>query len=113
MPSFGRWDILAVNYPFVEGYESKRRPVLSLTDAPFFEAYGHYLCAMITTAKDGIRPGDIVVTESRETGLPEFCVIRPARISPIAPTSIVRRLGTLTVKDRRAVSGFLKRVLPT
>jgi len=111
--AFARWDILAVNYPFVEGYESKRRPVVVLTDEGFAETYGHYLCAMITTAKDGVRLGDIPVTESSDTGLPEACVIRPARIAPIASSAIARRLGTLTVKDRRALSGFLKRILPT
>lgn len=108
-----RWDIVAVSFPFVEGTEAKRRPALVLTDEAFADTYGHYLCAMITTARDGVRTGDIVVTDAPETGLPEYCVVRPARVTAIAPASISRRIGALTTKDRRAVSAFLKRVLPT
>jgi len=77
-----------------------------------YSEHGWYWVAMITTAKRGTHPDDVAITNREQTNLPEECVIRPARIATVSDAQIVRWIGTITTKDRNAVSGLLRRFLP-
>lgn len=110
--TYKRWDVVAVPYPFIEGDEAKRRPALIVSGDDLNASHGVYWVAMITSAKSGERPEDIVVTDHRKAGLPESCVIRASRLTTLSDVQISYRLGTITAKDRRAVTGLLKKYLP-
>ncbi len=45
-------------------------------------------------------------------GLPESCVIRASRLTTLSDVQISYRLGSITAKDRRPVTGLLKKYLP-
>src|SRR3712207_1977362 len=62
--TYRRWDVVAVDYPFIEGLESKRRPAVVVSMEALRAEAGVYWLMMITTAKAGIRPGDIPVREA-------------------------------------------------
>ena len=109
---FERWDVVTVEFPFVEGAGSKRRPALIVSTDRLRQDYGVYWIVMITTAKAGQKQGDVEVSDRARAGLPEECVIRASRLMTIGDTQIGRKLGNITPKDRNAVSAFLKRYAP-
>ncbi len=110
--TYRRWDVVAVAFPFVEGTEAKRRPALIVSSERLFADHGVYWVAMITTAKSGIRRDDIPVTDIEYAGLPEACVIRPARLATVSDGQIARRIGDIKPKDRNAVVALMKRYAP-
>ena len=110
--TYSRWDVVAVNFPFLEGTDAKRRPALIVSADRLHTEHGIYWIAMITTAKSGQRANDIPVTNLERAGLPEDCVIRVARITAVGDGQIARRLGDITPKDRAAVSALLKMYVP-
>jgi mRNA interferase MazF len=111
--TFSRFDVVVVNYPFIEGDQAKRRPALIVSGGDLEKRHGVYWAMMITTAKAGARADDVPISNFETAGLPEPCVIRPTRLTTLAETMILRRLGTIAPKDRNAVAALLKRWLPT
>jgi mRNA-degrading endonuclease toxin of MazEF toxin-antitoxin module len=110
--TFSRWDVVAIGFPFLEGGDSKRRPALIVSSDRLRRDFGLYWVVMITTAKAGVRPDDIVITDRERAGLPQECVIRVSRIAVVAQDHMTRRLGDITTKDRTAVVALLRRYLP-
>jgi mRNA interferase MazF len=110
--TYERWDIVAVDFPFLEGTEAKRRPALIVSSDRLRQEHGLYWIVMITTAKAGQRLEDVPVSNLERAGLPEGCVVRVSRIVALAERGIQRRLGDLTPKDRSQVLALIKRYLP-
>lgn len=110
---FRRWDILSAPFPFVEGYEVKRRPVLVVSTDDLHARHKSAFAAMITTARGmtDVRPDDVEVRGLASAGLPQACVVRLASLITLKPSADMRRLGTLGSQERRAVTGLLKRWL--
>lgn len=107
--TFDRWDVVRVVYPFVEGDQAKHRPGLVVSTDTFHRRHAAYYVAMITTAKAGLKPDDIPLTDSAKAGLPEPCVIRVSRLATITDAQLAGRAGTITAKDRNAVAALLKK----
>jgi mRNA-degrading endonuclease toxin of MazEF toxin-antitoxin module len=110
--TYSRWDVVAVEFPFIEGTDAKRRPGLIVSSDRLHRDQGIFWIVMITTAKTGQRLGDIPVTNLERAGLSQECVIRVARITAIVEGRIARKLGDITPKDRTAVSALLKQYAP-
>lgn len=110
--TFSRWDVVAIDFPFLEGSDSKRRPALIVSSDRLRKDFGLYWIVMITTAKAGTRPDDIIVSDRERAGLPQDCVIRVSRIAVVAESQMTRRLGDIIAKDRNAVTALLRRYLP-
>lgn len=110
--TYDRWDVVAVEYPFVEGHATKRRPALVVSAGALHDRHEVYWLAMITTAKAGVRPDDVRIADHVAAGLPEECVVRVPRLATLSAVQIARRLGSLGIKERRAVAGLLKRFAP-
>ena len=109
--TYRRWDVVAVQYPFIEGLEAKRRPALVVSANELHGLHGVYWLTMITTAKAGLRPEDIPVTDHRKAGLPEDCVIRVPRLVTLGEAQISHTIEQITAKDRNAVTRLMKRYL--
>lgn len=110
--NYSRWDVVAVQFPFLEGTEAKRRPAVIVSSDRLHTEHGVYWIAMITTAKSGRRPNDIPVTNRERAGLPEDCVIRVARLAAVGDGQLARRLGDITPKDRTAIAALMKIYAP-
>lgn len=109
---YSRWDVVAVDFPFVEGMEAKRRPALVVSAPRLHDAHRLYWLAMISSADAGTRVDDILVTDPEKAGLPVTCAIRLARLAAVSDTRINRRIGTIAMKDRNAVSALMKKFAP-
>ena len=110
--TYNRWDVVAVEFPFLEGTDAKRRPALVVSSDRLRHDHGLYWIAMITTAKAGRKPDDVAVTNHERAGLPQDCVIRVSRLAVTGESQIARRLGDITSKDRTAVTALLRRYIP-
>ncbi|MCE9523104.1 MAG: type II toxin-antitoxin system PemK/MazF family toxin [Alphaproteobacteria bacterium] len=110
--TYNRWDVVAVDFPFVEGMDSKRRPGLIVSAARLHDTHKIYWIVMISSADAGARTDDILVTDPEKAGLPVKCAIRVARLAAISESLINRRLGAISAKDRAAVVGLLKKFAP-
>jgi len=110
--TYKRWDVVAVHFPFIEGTEAKRRPALIVSGDRLYADHSVYWIVMITTAKSGMRPNDIVVSNRERAGLPEHCVIRVPRMTTVSDGQIARRLGEILPKDRNAVIALLRNYVP-
>jgi mRNA interferase MazF len=110
--AYERWDVVAIDFPFLEGTDSKRRPALVVSSDRLRQDFGLYWVVMITTAKTQRRKDDILLTNRERAGLPQDCVIRVSRIAVISEELISRRIGDIVPKDRNAVQGLLRRYLP-
>jgi mRNA interferase MazF len=111
--TFRRWDVIAVPFPFVEGYEAKRRPALVISTDDLHRMHLACFAAMITTARSlqDVRQGDVVVKDFRAAGLPAPCVIRVSRIATFQESAQIRSIGSIAAKERTAVAALLKRWL--
>ena len=110
--TYKRWDVVAVNYPFIEGDTAKRRPAVIVSTDSLYAAHRVYWTVMVTTAKAGVRRGDIAVTDHEKAGLPEDCVIRVPRLTTLSDLQVSHRRGSIAAKDRKAVTALLKTYLP-
>ena len=110
--NYSRWDVVAVQFPFLEGTEAKRRPAVVVSADRLHAEHGVYWITMITTAKSGRRANDIPVTNRERAGLPEDCVIRVARLAAVGDGQIARRLGDVTPRDRTAIAALMKIYAP-
>lgn len=109
---YKRWDVVAIDFPFAEGAESKRRPGVIVSAERLRSEYGVYWIAMITTAAAGPLPGDIPVTNPERAGLQHACYIRIGRLTTVNDALIGRKLGELTAKARTAATALLRRYVP-
>ena len=110
--TYERWDVVAIDFPFLEGTDSKRRPALIVSSDRLRNDHGYYWVVMITTAKSVRHGDDIPISNLQRAGLPQDCVIRASRIAVVGPDQINRRLGDITPKDRNTVQAQLRRFLP-
>lgn len=110
--TYSRWQVVVVDFPFVEGLEAKRRPALVVSSDSLAKSHGLYWVAMITTAKAGVRPDDVVIPDPRSIGLPDDCVVRVSRLATLNDARIVRGLKSIQPKTRNAVARLLKLYLP-
>jgi mRNA interferase MazF len=65
---------------------------------------------MITSAAHRGWPGDVMISDLDDAGLPASSIVRPAKIATINARD-AERLGTLPLRDRSAVHAYLKRRL--
>jgi mRNA interferase MazF len=110
--TYKRWDIVSIDFPFVEGADAKRRPGLVVSSDRLRADYAVYWIAMITTAASGPLPGDVAITAPERAGLAHACFIRVGRLTTVNDALITRKIGEITARDRTAVTALLRRYLP-
>ena len=104
-------DVVVVPFPFTDRRATKRRPALVVSSANFNEAHQQTILAMITSA--GSRwPSDVALQDWRESGLNAPCKVR-FKLFTLDDALIVRKVGTLSHRDGRAVKDALSRFLAT
>lgn len=107
-PRFQSWDVVLVPFPYTERNYTKVRPALVIsTDALSTKAEKYFL-AMITSAQHARIYGDVPINDLKLAGLPAESIVRPSKIATFEEASFVRRVGTLTVKDRKDVTTRLR-----
>jgi mRNA interferase MazF len=105
-----QWDVVVVPFPFSNQPGAKRRPALVLSNRAF-NAQGHTILAMITTAGHHPWPGDVALANYKAAGLRTSCVVR-LKLFTLDNRLIPKRIGHLSPNDRKQVSLQLQTHLP-
>jgi mRNA interferase MazF len=108
MATYESSDIVVVPFPFTDRKTEKRRPALVLSKKSRFNApSGHCILSMITSQKNPPWPLDVPISNSRKTGLSAPSKVR-MKIFTLDRRLIVRKIGVLPDKDKKAVSKAIK-----
>lgn len=107
MPTFERWDVVAVSFPYVESSHLKRRPALVVSGRHWLDAHGLLWVLMITSAANAPWPDDIAIDDLQAAGLGKPSVIRPAKIATVEAARCQPR-GRVTDAVRQRVEATLR-----
>ena len=111
MPSFERFDVLRVPFPFTDRHAEKNRPALVLSDrAAFNVAAKHSVMAMITSAEHAGWPLDVLVDDLDAAGLPAPSIVR-CKLFTLDHRLVRGRLGHLAQKDGSKVQKAIRQLL--
>ena len=109
--TYKSFDVVVVPFPFTDRQANKRRPALILSDEmQFNRATGHAVLAMITSQKNPDWPLDTPITGNRQAGLTAPSKVR-MKLFTLDHRLIIKKIGTLTNKDMKAVINALGRLL--
>ena len=107
------FEVVVVPFPFTDRKEGKRRPALVLSNPnQFNKPNGHTVLAMITSQKNPDWPLDTLITGKRRAGLTAPSKIR-MKLFTLDNRLIVKKIGTLNDKDKKAVTTALQSLLAT
>ena len=105
------FEVVVVPFPFTDRKADKRRPALILSDdIKFNKPSGHAVLAMITSQKNPDWHLDTAITSIRRTGLTAPSKVR-MKLFTLDSRLIVKKIGTLTNRDKTAVGKALQRLL--
>ena len=105
------YDVVVVPFPFTDRQAHKRRPALILSDEMHFNTpTGHAVLAMITSQKNPDWPLDTTITGIRQTGLTAPSKVR-MKLFTLDSRLIVKKIGKLSNRDKKAVGKALQRLL--
>lgn len=108
---YERFDLVVVPFPFTDSATSKRRPALVISNGEIFNLpAGHSVMAMITSADNAGWPLDVPISDSAAAGLAAASLVR-MKLFTLDNRFILRRLGRLAARDRKAVTAVLRLLL--
>lgn len=107
--TFEPFDVVVVPFPFSDRLAAKRRPALVVSSADFNLAHEQTILAMITSAP-GDWASDVAVQDWENASLNHPCKIR-LKLFTLDDALILRRLGTLSGRDRENVKDVLSRFI--
>lgn len=111
MVTYKAFDVVVVPFPFTDRKTQKRRPALILSKNEDFNVTGgHYVLAMITSQKNPAWPLDTAITDMKKAGLTTASKVR-MKLFTLDARLILKKIGTLTYKDQKAVSKALRNLL--
>lgn len=102
-------DVVVVPFPFTERPVTKRRPAVVVSASCFNAAHTAKVLAMITSASARWR-SDVALRDWRQAGLSVACWVR-FKLFTLDDDLIVRKAGTLSLRDAEAVRTGLGRWL--
>ena len=109
--TFDALDVVVVPFPFTDRQTSKRRPALVVSSADFNTAHEQSILAMITSVR-APWPSDVAIQDWQGAGLSVPCKVR-FKLFTVDHLLIIRKIGSLSTSDARAVRRALSRVLAT
>ena len=110
MPACEVWDLVKVPFPYTNRPVQQRRPalVVAIPEAP--AALNLLWVLMITSAGNRGWPGDVIVSNLDDAGLPAPSVVRLAKIATIEAHE-AERMGRLAHADQLQVAEVLQKCL--
>jgi len=112
MPSFERFEVVRVPFPFTDRQAEKNRPALIVSDrAAFNRPAGHSVMAMITSAGHAPWPLDVSIADLKSAGLPAPSIVR-FKLFTLDHRLVRGKLGRLAGKDRVKLQKAMRMLLP-
>ena len=109
--TFDALDVVVVPFPFSDRRAAKRRPALIVSSAAFNRTHNQSILAMITsTGSDW--SSDVSIRDWQRAGLNVPCKVR-LKLFTLDDAMLIRKIGTLSKSDGRAVMDALLRCLVT
>jgi mRNA interferase MazF len=107
--AYNSFDVVVVPFPFTDRSTSKRRPALVLSNRSFQTKIGHSILAMITSSENSDWPLDTEIENLEAAGLPAPSKVR-MKLFALDDGLILRKIGTLSKKDRKGVEAALRKL---
>ena len=108
--TFKKFDVVVIPFPFSDRLDQKRRPALVISSDDFNEQSGHFVAAMITSAKRSEWPSDVSLKVIEPAGLPSDCRVR-MKLFTADGSLVLKKIGRITPRDQKAVLASLKNTL--
>ena len=108
--TFDPLDVVTVPFPFTDRQATKRRPALVISSTTFNTAHEHSIFAMVTSVTRNPWTSDVPIEDWQKAGLNTACRVR-FKVFTLDNSLVLRRLGTLSARDRKAVVRALSRHL--
>ena len=109
--TIAQWDIVVVPFPYTDRLAEKRRPALVISRPSLLKSHGLLWIAMITSAENEGWPSDIKISNLTKSGLSTPSVIRPVKIATIESERVLKKIGGIGPKEKRAVKTALAKIL--
>jgi len=111
--TYNNFDVVVVPFPFTDQNTEKRRPALVLSDKDSFnEETENCVLAMLTSAKNPDWPLDSKIGSLKKAGLSSPSKVR-MKLFTLDSRFIIRKIGSLSSKDRQKVRESLNKLLTT
>jgi mRNA interferase MazF len=110
MPTFSRYDVVSVPFPYTDRSALERRPALVIS-APMLESrFGLLWVLMITAAENRAWHSDVPIPDHRAVGLPIPSIIRPSKIATVEAAR-ARPRGRISAATAAMVVDAVKSVI--
>jgi mRNA interferase MazF len=106
MTNYKTWDIILVPFPFTNLRSSKKRPALIISPDAYNIGRDMIILFITSNLASFGRTGDYKIEDWKRSGLPKPSMIR-MKFATIEKSIILKKLGSLTGKDRKAVKKSL------
>lgn len=103
-------DIIYAAFPFIDVAVTKKRPVIVLSPLNYQKETENFVGIMITTAKDSSWFNDYKIQDLKSTGLHHESYAR-FKLFTLQNEFVIKALGTLSVKDRKAVFSLASQMI--
>lgn len=110
MPTFERFDIVSVPFPYTDRPVRERRPALIVSLPAHEERTGMIWVVMITSAAHRPWHGDVRLADHARAGLSIPSMIRTAKIAT-AEARDAKRIGRPSASEIRAVRAALSQIV--
>ena len=110
MPTFDRFDVVSVPFPYTDRPVRERRPALIVSVPAHEDRTGMLWVVMITSAQHRPWPGDVRLADHARVGLSIPSMIRTAKIATVEARD-ARKLGRPSSAEIRAVRAALVQIL--
>lgn len=91
MPTFERYDVVSVPFPYTDRAALERRPALVISAPTFESRFGLLWVLMITAAENRSWRNDVPIPDHHDVGLPIPSIIRPSKIATVEAARAKRR----------------------
>lgn len=110
MPTFDRFDVVSVPFPYTDRPIRQRRPALVISSPSYERQTGLVWVVMITAAENRHWPGDVALSNPQQAGLSIPSIVRPTKIATIEAVQ-ASRIGSIGAPEGDAVRAEISRML--
>jgi mRNA interferase MazF len=110
MPTFDRYDVVSVPFPYTDRAALERRPALVISKPAFESRFGLLWVLMITAAENRSWHNDVPIPDHRAVGLPIPSIIRPTKVATVE-ASRARLRGRISTATASAVARAIEAII--
>lgn len=110
MTTCKRGDVVLVPFPFSDRSAVKKLPAIVISSSPLNNHSRDYVIIAVTSTIHTVSTfghSDCIIAKWEDAGLLKPSVVKPA-ISTIEKSIVLRKLGELSVSDRKNLDTYLK-----